>query len=75
MVYTIFLRKANNFLISTAQISSISIQMPNKHYFQFDTSKYPGVVQGENKEVFHPVDKPSGIIYSQLSRKNVLSKL
>lgn len=63
------------FFFSNTQISSISIQMPNKHYFQFDTSKYPKVVEGENKEVFLPVDKPSGIIYSQLSRKNVLSKL
>lgn len=58
-----------------AQISCVSIQMPNKHYFQFDVSKYPKVVQGENKEVFLPVDKPSGIIFSKLSRKDVLSKL
>lgn len=63
------------FMFLFPQISSVVIQMPNKHYFQFDTSKHPKVVQGDNKEVFYPVDKPSGIIYSQLSRKNVLSKL
>lgn len=71
---TIYLAQ-RDVLKTIKEISSISIQMPNKHYFQFDTSKYPGVVKGENKEVFLPVDKPSGIIYSQLSRKNVLSKL
>jgi urate oxidase len=71
---TIYLAQ-RDVLKTIKEISSISIQMPNKHYFVFDTSKYPAVVQGENKEVFHPVDKPSGIIYSQLSRKNILSKL
>lgn len=50
--------------------------MPNNHYFVFDTSKHPTLVEGHNKEVFHPVDKPSGIIYAQLKRKNLLlSKL
>lgn len=49
--------------------------MPNKHYFTFDTSKHPQVVNGDNKEVFQPVDKPSGIIFAQLKRKNIFSKL
>lgn len=49
--------------------------MPNIHYFAFDTSKHPKLHAGANKDVFHPVDKPSGIIFAQLKRKNVQSKL
>lgn len=51
--------------------------MPNIHYFPFDISKFSKVVQGENKEVYHPVDKPSGNIFSQLARVdiNLKSKL
>ena len=51
------------------------MRMPNKHYFELDLSKFPKLVQDENKEVYLPVDKPSGIIYAQLNRKDVLSKL
>lgn len=49
--------------------------MPNKHYFTVDLSKFPKVVQGENQDVFLPVDKPAGIIYAQLDRKQLKSKL
>lgn len=44
--------------------------MPNIHYYPFDMSKFPKVIQGgdENKEVYHPVDKPNGNIFSQLAR-------
>lgn len=49
--------------------------MPNKHYFELDLSKFPKVIQEKNKEVYLPVDKPSGIIYAQLNRKNIKSKL
>lgn len=49
--------------------------MPNKHYYTFDTSKHPQVVSGVNKEVFQPVDKPGGIIFAQLRRKMISSKL
>lgn len=38
-------------------------------------SKFPKVVQGENKEVYHPVDKPNGNIFSQLARVEFKSKL
>ncbi|XP_046604326.1 uricase [Neodiprion virginianus] len=57
------------------QIYSIEMRMPNKHYFTLDLSKFPKLVQGENQEVYLPVDKPSGIIYAQLDRKAVVSKL
>lgn len=48
--------------------------MPNIHYYPFDISKFPKVVTGENKEVFHPVDKPNGNIFSQLARKDSMPK-
>ncbi|XP_043484195.1 uricase [Leptopilina heterotoma] len=57
------------------QICSIEMRMPNKHYFELDLSKFPTVIQDKNKEVYLPVDKPSGIIYAQLNRKDVKSKL
>ena len=51
--------------------------MPNKHYFTLDLSKFPqNIVQGENKDVYEPVDKPSGIIHAMLERKQqVMAKL
>lgn len=53
------------------------MQMPNKHYLTVDMSKFPSSVleNNENKEVYHPIDKPSGIIYAELLRKNTMSKL
>ncbi|KAK4879890.1 hypothetical protein RN001_008036 [Aquatica leii] len=59
------------------QISRIEMQMPNKHYLNVDMSKFPPSVieNNENKEVYHPIDKPSGIIYAELLRKNPSSKL
>lgn len=75
---TIYLAQ-RNVLRSQAAITTINIEMPNIHYFAFDTSKHPQLHQqtggGPNKEVFHPVDKPSGIIFAQLKRKNVQSKM
>lgn len=57
------------------QIYSIEMKMPNKHYFDIDLSKFTTLVQGKNKEVYLPIDKPSGIIYAQLNRKSLSSKL
>jgi urate oxidase len=53
------------------QIQRIDMAMPNKHYFPLDLSKFPqSVVKGQqNKEVYEPVDKPSGIIHATLQRK------
>jgi urate oxidase len=52
------------------QIKRIDMSMPNKHYFPLDLSKFPqSVVKGQNKEVYEPVDKPSGIIHATLQRK------
>lgn len=51
------------------------MRMPNKHYFELDLSKFSSLVVGENKEVYLPVDKPSGIIYAQLNRKDVTARL
>lgn len=57
------------------QIYSIEMKMPNKHYFDIDLSKFSKLVQGQNKEVYLPVDKPSGIIYAQLNRKDTRARL
>lgn len=57
------------------QVAVISMTMPNKHYFNFDTKPFQQLVPGENNEVFIPVDKPHGTIYAQLSRKDLLSHL
>lgn len=53
------------------------MQMPNKHYLTVDMSKFPPSVleNNENKEVYHPVDKPAGNIYAELFRKDVSAKL
>ena len=51
------------------------MEMPNRHYFDIDFSKFAKLVPGENKEVYLPVDKPSGIIYAQLNRKDIKSRL
>jgi urate oxidase len=44
--------------------------MPNKHYINFDFSKLKGM-EGSNEDetVFLPLDKPSGVIYGKLDRK------
>ncbi|XP_058453819.1 uricase [Malaya genurostris] len=66
-------------LQSIPEISSIDMTMPNKHYFSFDFSKFPKVINGDElkeETVFLPVDKPAGIIYAQLDRKSTMkSKL
>ena len=55
-------------------IKSVTMAYPNVHYFGFDFSRFseiPGLV-GEGSgsgEVFNPVDKPSGLIKSTLSRQ------
>lgn len=56
-------------------VSVISMTMPNKHYFNFDTKPFQTVVPGDNNEVFIPVDKPHGTIYAQLARKDLVSHL
>ena len=54
-------------------IKSVTLAYPNVHYFGFDFSRFseiPGLI-GEGSgsgEVFNPVDKPSGLIKSTLSR-------
>lgn len=66
-------------LESIPEVSSIDMTMPNKHYFNFDFSKFPKLINGDElkeETVFLPVDKPSGIIYAQLDRKSTIkSKL
>lgn len=59
------------FSYSISQIAVVNIEMPNIHYYPFDMSKFPLVIQGENKEVYHPVDKPNGNIFSQLARVDI----
>ncbi|CAD7079326.1 unnamed protein product [Hermetia illucens] len=62
-------------LDSIPQVGSISMQMPNKHYFDFDTKPFKNVIPGDTNNVFIPVDKPSGIIYAQLDRSGLKSRL
>lgn len=53
------------------QVSEMTISMPNRHYFSVDFTKFPKIaeVQGEGAgDVLLPVDKPSGVITSTLSR-------
>lgn len=58
------------------EIRAINMTMPNKHYTAFDYKPFEEVVPGVNNEVFVPTDKPYGIIYAQLDRKDLnLSKL
>ncbi|XP_064553039.1 uricase [Drosophila montana] len=57
------------------QVSVVSMTMPNKHYFNFDTKPFQQLVPGENNEVFIPTDKPHGTIYAQLTRKSLKSHL
>lgn len=57
------------------QIGAINITMPNKHYYVFNSAPFQSVIPGDNNEVFIPSDKPFGIIYAQLDRKEMNSKL
>lgn len=51
-------------------INSIEMTMPNKHYIDFDFSKLQGLEgSNEDNKVFLPLDKPSGVIFGKLNRK------
>ncbi|XP_055375799.1 uricase [Condylostylus longicornis] len=68
--HTLYLTE-KEILDNLPQVTAIKMQMPNCHYFNFDTSKFQSVTPGDNNEVFIPTDKPFGIIYAQLDRKNM----
>jgi len=53
------------------QVDSVTIEMPNRHYFSVDFTRFPiQEVQGAGAgEVFLPVDKPYGFIQSTLKRE------
>ncbi|EDV93228.1 uricase [Drosophila grimshawi] len=57
------------------QVAVITMTMPNKHYFTFDTKPFQQVAPGENNEVFIPTDKPHGTIHAVLGRKDLKSHL
>lgn len=57
------------------QVAVIAMTLPNKHYFNFDTKPFQQIAPGENNDVFMPVDKPYGIVYAQLSRKDISSHI
>merc|ERR1711988_1403989 len=60
------------------KIESVSMEMPNVHYFGFDFSKFkriPGLLDKTGGEVYNPVDKPSGHISSALARQDLRSKM
>ena len=50
-------------------ICSIEMTMPNKHYVNFDFSKFKNLEGPQDDTVFLPLDKPSGVIYGKLDRK------
>jgi len=60
-----------------SQVEDMSINMPNRHYFGVDFSKFPiAAVQGAGAgEVLLPVEHPSGRISSTLTRNQFKSKL
>lgn len=49
------------------QVAVIAMTLPNKPFQQ--------IAPGENNDVFMPVDKPYGIVYAQLSRKDISSHI
>lgn len=60
------------------KIESVSMEMPNVHYFGFDFSKFkriPGLLDKTGGEVYNPVDKPSGHITSTLARQDLRAKM
>lgn len=63
-------------LEKVSEITWIRMTMPNKHYLNIDMSKFPAnVTKGDPRHnIYHPVDKPAGLIYAQLRRRTV-SKL
>lgn len=51
-------------------INNIEMTMPNKHYVNFDFSKFKGLEgSSDDDTVYLPLDKPSGVIYGKLDRK------
>jgi len=56
-------------LQDVAEIDSIEMTLPNKHYVNIDFSKFKNVDRNADETVFLPLDKPSGIIYGKLDRK------
>ncbi|KAL0848980.1 hypothetical protein ABMA28_013364 [Loxostege sticticalis] len=53
------------------EISWVRMTMPNKHYLNIDLSKFPAnVTKGDPRHhIYHPIDKPAGLIYAQLRRR------
>ncbi|KAK3869907.1 hypothetical protein Pcinc_024821 [Petrolisthes cinctipes] len=59
-------------LMEVPEVSQIQVSMPNKHYYPVDLSKFEGMENIENNEVFLPVDKPSGNITGTLGRSHII---
>ncbi|KAK4306085.1 hypothetical protein Pmani_022062 [Petrolisthes manimaculis] len=59
-------------LMEVPEVSQIQVTMPNKHYYPVDLSKFEGMENIENNEVFLPVDKPAGNITGTLGRTNLI---
>ncbi|KAH8418061.1 hypothetical protein KR222_011380 [Zaprionus bogoriensis] len=57
------------------QVAVIAMTLPNKHYYNFDTKPFQQIAPGENNDVFQPADKPYGIVYAQLTRKEISSHI
>jgi len=55
------------------QMSRIEVQLPNKHYYPIDFSKFSRLqLSAKDPEVFLPCDHPAGNIYAILGRKSLL---
>ncbi|KAH8358755.1 hypothetical protein KR093_002239, partial [Drosophila rubida] len=52
-------------------VAIMTLTLPNRHYNNFDTRPFQSLVPGENNEVYIPLDKPYGIVYAELSRKDL----
>lgn len=52
------------------EINSIEMTLPNKHYVNVDFSSFKNLVKDNEQNVYLPLDKPSGVIYAKLERKN-----
>ncbi|KAL1123871.1 hypothetical protein AAG570_001641, partial [Ranatra chinensis] len=68
--HTLYLAQTR-ILQSHPNIDRVEMDMPNKHYWDVDMSKFPAGMVGRevNKTVFTPVDKPSGLIHAVLHRQ------
>ena len=64
-----------NILNTIPEISSIEMHMPNLLYAEFDLKRFPnvGTVEG-NRKLYVPIEKPAGIVFAKMVRKEIPHK-